>query len=167
MGAGTHDNPRIFALTLTATKKFRAIAAPARLAMIAALAIGLLALAGCGESAQAKAKKQVCAARGDLVKQITTLSGLTLSSTSANTAKVSFEAIGRDVTQVKNAQSKLGAPLRGQVEAATHNFVAQVNSIASGLTSKLSPSKAQAQFKSALSQLATAYNQTLALFNCG
>jgi hypothetical protein len=155
-------------LTLTAAMKHRAIAVRRAASAIVLVAIvGALALTGCGESAQAKAKKQVCAARGDLVRQITTLTGLTLNSSSANTAKVSFEAIGRDVTQIKAAEPKLGPPLRGQVETATHNFVTQVNSIASGLTSKLSLSNAEAQFKSALSQLATAYNQTLASINCG
>jgi hypothetical protein len=154
------------ALTLTTIRKFRGIRAYARLATLAALAVGLLALAGCGESAQAKAKQQVCTARGDLVKQITTLSALTLSSSSANAAKASFEAIGRDVTQIKNAQPKLGSPLKAQVETATHSFVAQVNSIAAGLTSNLSLRNAETQFKSALSQLATAYNQTLASVNC-
>jgi hypothetical protein len=155
------------ALTLTAIREFRGIRASARLATLAALAFGLLAVAGCGESAQAKAKRQVCAARGDLVKQITTLSGLTLSSSSANAAKASFEAIGRDVTQITGAQPKLGPPLKGQIETATHDFVTQVNSIASGLTSKLSPGNAEAQFKAALSKLASAYNQTLAPISCG
>jgi hypothetical protein len=155
------------ALTLTAIRKFRGIRGSARIAAIAALVAGLLALAGCGESAQANAKKQVCAARGDLVRQITTLSGLTLTSSSANAAKASFEAIGRDVTELKDAQPKLGSPLKAEVETATHDFVTQVNSIASGLTSKLSPSNAEAQFKSALSRLAGAYNQTLAPIGCG
>jgi hypothetical protein len=153
-------------LTLNAIRKFRAIGSHLGLGSLAALAVGLIAVAGCGESAQAKAKNQLCAARGDLVKQIITLSGLTLSSSSANTAKASFEAIGRDVTQIKAAQPKLGPPLKGQVEAAAHDFVAQVASIASGLTSKLAPSKAGAQFKSALSQLSAAYNQTLASISC-
>jgi hypothetical protein len=153
-------------LTTNAIKRRPGIVAAARLATLATLAVGLLALAGCGESAQADAKKQVCATRGDLVKQITTLAGLTLSSGSANAAKASFEAIGRDVTQIKAAQSRLGPPLKRQVETATSNFVAQVNAIASGLTSKLSPSNAAAQFKSALGQLANAYNQTLGAITC-
>jgi hypothetical protein len=156
-----------FAVTSIATRRFRPIGSRARLIALAALAVGVFALSGCGESAQAKAKKQVCGARGDLVTRITTLAGLTLSSSSASTAKISFEAIGKDVGQIKNAQSKLGPPLKGQVEAATHSFIAQVDSIASGLTSKLSLSNAAAQFKSALSQLANAYNQTLGSINCG
>jgi hypothetical protein len=155
------------ALTSIAIIKLRGIRAHARTANLAVLAVGLLALGGCGESAQAKAKKQVCTARGDLVKQVTTLSGLTLSSSSANAAKASFEAIARDVTQIKDAQPRLGQPLKGQVETATHDFVTQVNSIASGLTSNLSPGDAAAQFKSALRQLVVVYNQTLAPISCG
>jgi hypothetical protein len=161
------ENSRISTPTSTAIRKFRAIGAHLSLAALATLAVGLLALAGCGESAQAKAKAQLCAARGDLVKQIITLSALTLSSSSANTAKASFEAIGKDVTQIKSAQPRLAPPLKGQVEAATHSFVGQVTSIAAGLASKVSPSNAGTQFKSALSQLSAAYNQTLAPIGCG
>jgi hypothetical protein len=148
------------------TSRSRALGTRATLIALAALAVGLLALSGCGESAQAKANKQVCAARSDISKQIRTLTGLTLSSSSANTAKASFEAIGRDVTQVKAAQAKLDSSRRRLVEAATHDFVARVGSIASALTSNLSPSNAAAQFKAALSQLAGAYNQTLASISC-
>src|SRR4030081_2664510 len=84
--------------------------------------LGGLALAGCGESAEAKAKKQVCTARNDIAKQITTLQGLTLSSSTAATARASFEAIGKDVAQIKGAQGKLEPSRRQQVEAATHTF---------------------------------------------
>ena len=128
--------------------------------------LGALALTGCGESAGAKAQKQVCAARNDISKQITKLQGLTLSSSSAATAQASFEAIGKDVTQIKSAQSKLEPSRKKQVEAATRTFVAQVNSIAASLTSNLSPSTALAQFKSALSQLGIAYRQTLGPISC-
>jgi hypothetical protein len=128
--------------------------------------VAALALTGCGESAEAKAKKQVCSARNDIAKQVTTLQALTLSSSSAATAKASFEAIGKDVTQIKNAQPKLEPSRRQQVEAATHTFITQVNAIASSLTSNVSPSAAAAQFKTALSQLGTAYRQTLGPISC-
>ena len=128
--------------------------------------LGALALTGCGESAEAKAKKQVCVARNDIAKQIAALQALTLSSTSAATAKASFEAIGKDVTQIKSAQSKLAPSRKQQVEAATSTFVTRVNSIATSLTSNVSPSTAVTQFKSALSQLATAYSQSLGAISC-
>lgn len=135
-------------------------------AAILVVVLGALALTGCGESAEAKAKKQVCSARNDIAKQITALQGLTLSSSSAATARASLEAIGKDVTQIKNAQPKLESSRRKQVEAATSTFVTQVNSIASSLSSNVSPSTALTQFKSALSQLGTAYRQTLGPISC-
>jgi hypothetical protein len=125
-----------------------------------------VAMSGCGESAEAKAKKQVCSARNDIAKQVNTLTSLTLSSGSAASAKTGLEAIGKDVEQIKQAQSKLEPARKQQVEAATHAFVTQVNSIASSLSSNPSPSGASAQFKSALSQLATAYKQTLGPISC-
>ncbi|TMK27255.1 MAG: hypothetical protein E6G62_00485 [Actinobacteria bacterium] len=138
-----------------------------RAAALIMLAVGSLALAGCGESSQAKAYKQVCAVRGDIAKQIRTLTGLSLSSSSANAAKASFEAIGRDVTQIKADAGKLDSSRRRAVETATHDFVNKVGTIAAGLTSKLSPKNAATQFKAALTQLAGAYNQTLASISCG
>jgi hypothetical protein len=131
------------------------------------LAAGLLALAGCGESSQAKAFKRVCAARSDISKQIRTLTGLTLTTSSASNAKASFEAIGRDVTAIKSAQAKLDSTHRKTVEAATRAFVTQVGAIAAGLTAHLSRGNAATQFTAALSQLAGAYNQTLASISCG
>ena len=131
-----------------------------------AFALTLLALSGCGESAQAKANKQVCAVRGDISKQIRTLNGLTLSAGSANTAKTSFEAIGGDVSQIKGLGAKLDSAHRRALEAATHDFITRVGTIAAALTSKLSPANAAAQFKAALGQLAEAYEQTLASLSC-
>jgi Ser/Thr protein kinase RdoA (MazF antagonist) len=133
---------------------------------VAVLAAALLSLSGCGESAQAKANKQVCAVRSDISKQIRTLTGLNLTSSSANAAKASFEAIGRDVTQLKALAPKLDPARRRSVEAATHDFVTRVGAIATALGSKLSAANAAAQFRSALSQLAEAYNQTLASLSC-
>jgi hypothetical protein len=52
------------------------------------------------------------------------------------------------------------------VEAATSTFVTRVNSIATSLTSNVSPSAALTQFKSALSQLGAAYSQTLGPISC-
>ena len=99
---------------------------PVRAAAAVALLVGVLALAGCGESAQAKAKKQVCNARNDIAKQITTLQKLAINAGAARTAKASFEAIGKDVTQIKNVQKSLDTARRKEVETATHDFVTRV-----------------------------------------
>jgi Tfp pilus assembly protein PilP len=139
---------------------------PVKAAAAVALLVGVIALAGCGESAQAKAKKQVCNARNDIARQIATLQKLTINAAAATTAKASFEAIGKDVTQIKNVQKSLDTARRKEVETATHDFVTRVNAIAAGLSSNTSISNAEAQFKSALSQLATAYSQSLGAVNC-
>jgi MFS family permease len=136
------------------------------IAIVVVAAFGALALTGCGESAEAKAKKQVCAARNDIANQVNALQGLTLSASSVSAAKVSLEAIGKDVTQIKNVQPKLEPSRRQQVEAATSTFIKQVNSIASSLSANVSPSTALTQFKAALSQLGVAYRQTLGPISC-
>src|SRR5205085_11729311 len=83
---------------------------------LAAASLLCLALGGCGESAEDKAKAQVCNARADISKQINTLGGLTLSSGSVNTAKAGFEALGNDLKKIKDAQPKLDPKRKAQVE---------------------------------------------------
>ncbi|MFI5010690.1 MAG: hypothetical protein ACHQDY_10495 [Solirubrobacterales bacterium] len=138
----------------------------ARLPALAAVALGVLALAGCGESSQEKAEKQVCSARNDISKQIASLESLTLSTSSVEKAKTSFEAIKKDLEKIKSAQPNLNQARKEQVQAAAHTFESQVSSIASSLTSNLSISSAEAQFKSALTQLGNSFKQTLAPVSC-
>jgi cell division protein FtsB len=133
---------------------------------IAALLLSTLALTACGESTQEKAKAQVCSARSDISKQVATLTTLPLSSNSLTQAKTGLQAIGKDLTTIKNAQANLQPARKEQVQAATHTFETQLSSIVSGLGSNLSLNNVEAQLKSALAQLATSYKQTLAPINC-
>src|SRR5262245_66129916 len=89
------------------------------LAMVLA---GTLALAACGESKQEKAIAQVCSARGEIKKQITKLEGLTISSNTVNEAKPSFEAIGTQLTKIRDAQPDLEPKRKEQIEPATKTF---------------------------------------------
>jgi hypothetical protein len=134
------------------------------------LAVGLLlaalALASCGESAQEKAKTQVCNARSDISKQVKTLSELTLSLDVVSEAKSGLEAIGKDLTTIKNAQPDLEPARKQQVQAATRTFEAQVNSILSEMVSKPSLGKLETELKSSLTQLARSYEKALAPLNC-
>jgi len=131
-----------------------------------ALLFSALLLAGCGESAQEKAEAQVCSARADISKQITTLSDLTLSTTSVTTAKTSFEAISSDLTKIRGAQQNLAPARKQELEAATHTFETQLTSIVNELSSTLSLSNAATQVKSAVTKLTTSYKQTLAPISC-
>ncbi|MGA9283909.1 MAG: hypothetical protein WBV85_00545 [Solirubrobacteraceae bacterium] len=134
--------------------------------LLSGLLVGALVLASCGESSQEKAKAQVCQARTDISKQVKTLSGLTLSLSAPGEAKTGLEAIGKDLTMIKDAQPNLEPARKEQVQAATHTFEAQVSAILSELTSKPSLSKLETQLKSSLTQLASGYEKALAPLNC-
>ena len=58
----------------------------------------------------------MCAARNEISKQITKLQGLTFSSSTVTEAKAGFEAIGKDLTKIKNEQSALASPRKEQVQ---------------------------------------------------
>jgi hypothetical protein len=140
---------------------------------IAALLLSALALGACGESSQDKAKAEVCSARSDISKQIEKLQGLTLSTSLLTEAKSGVEAIGKDLTKIKDAQPKLQPARKEQVEAATKSFETTFSSISSGLATALASGNIEAELKSAgpqvkaaLSQLVTSYKQALAPINC-
>lgn len=132
----------------------------------AALLLSALVLASCGESGQEKAKAQVCQARADISKQVKMLSELTLSLNVLSEAKTGLEAIGKDLTKIKDAQPNLEPARKEQVQAATHTFETEVSTILSELVSKPSLSKVEKQLKSSLTQLAGSYEKALAPVNC-
>lgn len=137
-----------------------------RLLAIVALLVTPLALSSCGESSQDKAKAEVCGARADISKQVTTLEGLTLSIASVNSVKDGAEAIASDIKKIKNAEGKLAPQREEQVRAATNTFESQLSSILNGLTSSLSLNNAESELKSALNRLTTSYKQSLARVDC-
>ena len=137
-----------------------------RSASAIAVLFSVLALAGCGESAQEKAQAQVCDARADISKQISTLSSLTLSTSSVTQAKTSLEAIASDLKKIKVAQANLDPARKEQVEAATNTFETQLSSIVSSFSSSLSLTNLETQVKAAVTQLTNSYKQTLAPISC-
>jgi hypothetical protein len=133
---------------------------------IAALLLGALLLAGCGESSQEKATAQVCAARSDISKQAKMLSELTVSTSLLSEGKAGLEAIGKDLTKIKEAQPNLAPARKEQIQAATETFQTQVTSIVTGLVSNPSLSNAEKQIKSSLKQFASSFEAALAPVNC-
>jgi hypothetical protein len=133
---------------------------------IVATLLSAAALAACGESAEDKAKAQVCDARADISKQISTLTTLPISTSVLTEAKAGIETIGKDLKKIKDAQPDLQPGRKEQVEKATEAFGKQLNSTLSGVTSGLSLSNAGTQVKTALTQLGDSYTQTLAPINC-
>ncbi len=139
---------------------------PSQPLAVVALLLSVFVLVSCGESSQEKAKAQVCEARSDISKQVKTLSELTLSTNILTEAKTGLEAIGKDLTKIKDAQPNLEPARKEQVQAATHTFETQISSILSELVSKPSLSKLETQLKSSLTQLATSYRKALTPLNC-
>ena len=138
-----------------------------------AVLLSAVILVACGESSQDKAKADVCAARSEISEQITKLQGLTLSSNAVNEIKSSFEKIDEELTKIKDAQGDLEPARKERVEAATKKFEGQLKTIASEVTSGLSPSNLPAaltaaapKVKSALKTLANDYRQALAPISC-
>jgi hypothetical protein len=139
----------------------------------AAVLIGVLALAGCGESAQEKAMAQVCSARGDISKQISKLAGLTISTHTVTEAKTGFEAIESDLTKIKDAQPKLASARKEQVMSATQSFEGELSGVALSVIASVGSGNLEAalktagpQLKSALSKLAGDYKQSLGPISC-
>ena len=135
---------------------------------LAALGLSALALVACGESAQEKAKAEVCSARANISKEITKLSELPISPNLPSEIKSGAEAIGKNLTTIKNEQDKLAPARKEQVQTASSTFANQVSSIVNGLVSNksLSLTNAEAQLKSAASQLKSSYKAALAPINC-
>jgi hypothetical protein len=140
---------------------------PKPLALIA-LGMSTVALLACGESSQEKAKAEVCNARANISKEITKLSELPLSTNLPSELKAGAETIGKNLTKIKEEQSKLAPARKEQVQRASSNFANQVSSIVSGLvsTKSLSISSAEAALKSAASQLKSSYKTALEPVNC-
>ncbi|HWG09528.1 MAG TPA: hypothetical protein VN672_11045 [Solirubrobacteraceae bacterium] len=133
---------------------------------IVALLLSTAVFAACGESAEEKAKAQVCDARADISKQLSTLATLPISTSVLTEAKAGVEAIGKDLEKIKEAQPDLQPARKEQVEKATETFQKQLNSTLTAVTSGLTLSNAEAQLKSALNQLGNSYKQTLAPISC-
>jgi Tfp pilus assembly protein PilP len=130
------------------------------------LGVALLVAAGCGQSSEDKAKKQVCNARSDLQLQINDLKNLTLSTVSADGVKSSLSSIKDDLQQIKDAQGNLNADRKSQVQQATQTFESQVKSIVQSVGSSTSGSDAKTQLQSATQQLVASYQQSLAKVDC-
>ena len=147
--------------------------APAKAYCVGVLMAGVLGVAACGESSQAKAKAEVCAARSEISKQISKLQGLTLSSSAVNEAKTSLETINKQLTKIKDAQPKLEASRKEQVETATSSFESELKTISSEFAAavssgNLTPALAAAgpKVKEALNSLASSYRESLGPINC-
>jgi predicted nuclease with TOPRIM domain len=130
------------------------------------VALGL-AFAGCGQSAQDKAKKDVCNARADIEKKVNDLKGLTATSVSVDRVKSDLKAIKDDLKKIADAQDQLDPTRKKQVEKANETFKSQVSTLTQDLKSPEALKGAAAQLKTDIANLASAYKKTYAPIDCG
>jgi Tfp pilus assembly protein PilP len=129
------------------------------------LAAGL-AVAACGESEEDKAKAQVCDARADIQKQVDELQGLTRSTATVDGVTKNLQAIRADLGKIKDAQGNLNDERKKQVQDANQAFEQQVRSTVQNVGKSLAVSDAGTQLRSAVTDLANSYKQTLGKVDC-
>ncbi len=133
---------------------------------VAVALLSSLTLVACGESAQEKAKAEVCDARASISKEVTALIQLELSTEIVTQAKGHVEAIGNELSKIKAAEPNLTQARKEQAEKATKAFEAELDTVKTELTSNLSLSNAATKLTSSLHQLANGYKQALEPIDC-
>lgn len=126
-----------------------------------------LAFAGCGQSAQDKAKDDVCEARADIQKRVTDLQQITLSAATADQVKSDLTAITDDLKKISDAQGDLDETRKEQVRQANETFKSEVNALTQDIGSGKSVQDLATQLKSGIAGLANAYKSALAPIDCG
>jgi hypothetical protein len=137
-----------------------------RRAPLALLLVAVVGVAGCGQSKQEKAQKQVCNARADISKQVNELKGLTATTATVDGVRQNVNQIQDDLKDIASAQGTLNDERKAQVKAATDQFTTQLQSIVQQAVQSLSLSDAKTQLQSAVSDLATAYSNSLGKIDC-
>lgn len=125
-----------------------------------------LALAGCGESKQDKAKNTVCSARANIKAKAERLSTITPSGAAVSEVESDLKAIGDDLTKIKNAQGDLSPARKQEVEKATQEFTTFAGANLSSILTGLAKGEVTPQLKSAFEKLITAYKQALGPVEC-
>ena len=140
---------------------------------VGAVLVSAATFVACGESAQEKAKAQVCSSRSTINKEVQKLQGLTPSSSATDEAKKSLETISDELKKIRDAQSDLAPARKEQVEAATSRFGADLKAIgvevAASLpsgTSEAALAAAKPKLKASSEKLAADYRQALGPISC-
>lgn len=145
----------------------------ARHAAVALLAVGSLGLAGCGESSEEKAAKQVCSATNEITKQISKLQTIPITTNFPTEAKSALSAISDSLSKIKENVSKLEPARKEEFEAATRTFQASLARISASVASAALSSNlesalksAEPQIKAALSGLGNDYKKAFEALKC-
>ena len=136
-------------------------------AAVAVVAVATaLALGACGTSKQDQAKKQACDARAGIQREVNDLKQQTPSTLTLDAVTKSVQAIGDDLKKLGDAQADLSDERRSEVKKANEAFTAQLREIGATVLRSTSVEDAQAQLKTAVTDLQRTYGDTLANVDC-
>ena len=126
------------------------------------LASVALAAVGCGaDSAEEKARTQVCDARANIQKSINSLKGLTLATGTTDEIRQQLEAIRKELGTIRSAQGDLNADRRAQLQSANDKFADTIRTSAQTVLRSTSAQEASTELRQAADQLETTYKSTL------
>jgi uncharacterized phage infection (PIP) family protein YhgE len=131
-------------------------------------AVGMaVALAGCGQSDEEKAKADVCDASDDIHTQVGELQDLTLGTATLDKVKSHLTAIRDDLQKIADGQADLKQSDKQKVEKANKTFRDQVQALAADVGQSVSLEDAAKRLKQDFSDLATTYEQAYGRIDCG
>jgi two-component sensor histidine kinase len=125
-----------------------------------------LAVAGCGESDEDKAKGQICDARDDIQAQVSELQQLTLGTATTDKVKSHLNAIRDDITKIADARGELSDTQEQQLQKANDTFKSQLDNLIKNLGSSVSLQDAAAELKVNITDLAESYEKALSPIDC-
>ena len=132
---------------------------------IALAAVGVLALAACGESAEEEALADVCDANASIQAHIEDLQGLEITPTSGESpegvqVRETLNAIRSDLGEITDASDELAEETRQQVEVATDDFLRSVD------TANIRSVGGDGGLVGVIEPLTSSYEETLASIEC-
>jgi hypothetical protein len=132
-----------------------------------------LLLAGCGESSEEKATKQICSATTEINKQLQKLQTLPLSSSFVTEAKAAVEAIDTSIKKIDEAAPNVPSARKEELDAAKRAFQSEIAKITKDVATASQSTNVEAalksaepQVKAALSGLATDYKKAFEALKC-
>ncbi len=131
-------------------------------AVLCALAIGACG----GQSQEQKAQKAICGARSNIEKSVKSLEGITLSVSSVDQLKQTYDSIKSNVQVIRDNAGKLSGARKQKVTSAVDEFGQELQSVASGLTSSLNLSSASSQIRAAVTKLEGSARSAFAPLDC-
>ena len=143
-----------------------------RTSSLLALSVAALLIAGCGESEEEKAKAQVCHSREQIMKSISSLQTLPISTSAINTAKQDLSNIDTELGKIKEAEPKLEPSIKGEIESAQSKFKAEVTAVTITAAKELASTgsanveKLGPQLKQALERVVNSYKSTIGNIKC-